>query len=145
MGTRSFIARKTNEGFVGVYCHWDGYLEHNGKILREHYTDPHKIEELIVLGDISILGNEIGSKHEFQDHPDGETTFYGRDRGETDTQATFRKTLRGIMNYANRCGCEFFYLFRFDDWQYAERGAQYFGLSNGEPFSKVQPLPQHIT
>ena len=37
MGTRSFIAQRVGDEYVGVYCHWDGYLEHNGRILLEHY------------------------------------------------------------------------------------------------------------
>ena len=142
MGTRSFIAVKTHTGFNGVYCHWDGYLAYVGRILRQHYTDPAKIAELIEHGDISILNAEIGQRHNFDSRPEGQTTFYGRDRGENDTGATSRKTLRGIMSHANRCGCEYFYLYANGDWQYAERGAQYFGLSDGSPFSALKPLPQ---
>jgi hypothetical protein len=47
-------------------------------------------------------------------------------------------------NYANRCGCEYFYIFKDGDWQYAQRGSQYFGLSDGSPFSEFKPLPQEI-
>jgi hypothetical protein len=42
-----------------IYCHWDGYLEHNGKILFNHYVDPYKTRELIDMGDISSLCNTI--------------------------------------------------------------------------------------
>jgi hypothetical protein len=142
MGTRSFIAMKIQNGFKGVYCHWDGYLEHVGRILRQHYTDPTKIAELIEHRDISSLDAEIGSAHDFDDRPQGQTTFYGRDRGENDCGPTSRKTLRGIMNYANQCGCEYFYLFADGNWQYAERGPQCFGWSDGTPFSGLKPLPQ---
>lgn len=144
MGTRSFIAMKTPNGFTGVYCHWDGYLAYVGKLLRQHYTAAAKIVELIEHGDISSLGEEIGSKHDFDKRPEGQTTFYGRDRGENDCGSTSRKTLRGIMNHANRRGCEFFYLFANGDWQYAERGSQYFGLSDGSPFSELKPLPHQL-
>jgi hypothetical protein len=144
MGTRSFIVIKMPSGFKGVYCHWDGYLEHVGRILREHYTAPAKIEDLIEHGDISSLDVEIGSKHDLDNRPDGQTTFYGRDRGENDSGSKSRKTLRSIMNYANRCGCEFFYLFANGEWQYAERGPQYFGGSDGSPFSELKPLPHGL-
>jgi len=42
-----------------IYCHWDGYLEHNGKILFNHYVDPYKTRELIDMGGISSLCNTI--------------------------------------------------------------------------------------
>ena len=100
MGTRSTIALEYADGTVEqVYCHWDGYLAYNGMILRDHYSNPFVLRDLIDLGDISSLKSTIGTKHAFSqfDVPmDGEaydklygdmTTFYGRDRGETGTGA----------------------------------------------------------
>ena len=96
MGTRSTIALEFADGTVEqVYCHWDGYLSNNGKILQEHYSNPFILRDLIDLGDISSLKSTIGTKHAFSQFEvpmDGEaydklygdmTTFYGRDRGET--------------------------------------------------------------
>jgi len=78
------IALEYADGTVGqVYCHWDGYLDHNGKILQEHYSDPFKLRELIDLGDLSSLAPSIGSQHAFGKAPEGECTFYGRDRNES--------------------------------------------------------------
>ena len=83
MGTRSTIALEYADGTVGqVYCHWDGYLEHNGMILYKHYSDPFKLRELMDLGDLSSLGERIGSQHAFDKAPEGECTFYKRDRKE---------------------------------------------------------------
>jgi len=97
MGTRSTIALEFADGTVEqVYCHWDGYLDHNGKILQEHYSDPFKLRELIDLGDLSSLRPTIGVKHPFssfqlatQEERDAHEklvedmcTFYTRDRGE---------------------------------------------------------------
>ena len=102
MGTRSTIALEFADGTVQqVYCHWDGYLSHNGQILQEHYSDPFKLRDLIDQGDISSLGQEVGTKHPFSPHgskegdqalykaavESGATTFYGRDRGETGVSA----------------------------------------------------------
>jgi hypothetical protein len=43
MGTRSTIAIQNADNTVtGIYCHWDGYVEHNGKILNENYTTESK-------------------------------------------------------------------------------------------------------
>jgi hypothetical protein len=56
MGTRSTIALEFADGTVEqVYCHWDGYLEHNGKILAQNYTDPFKVKQLLALGNFSSL------------------------------------------------------------------------------------------
>jgi hypothetical protein len=100
MGTRSTIALEFADGTVEqVYCHWDGYLEHNGKILQEYYSNPFILRDLIDLGDISSLKPTVGTKHDFShfstaldqkeyDALYGDmTTFYGRDRGETGTGA----------------------------------------------------------
>jgi hypothetical protein len=86
MATRSNIAMKTKEGkIVSVYCHWDGYVANNGKILLENYTDIDKIEALVALGSISSLGEQIGEQQDFDDRStqkDNWTLFYTRDRGE---------------------------------------------------------------
>jgi hypothetical protein len=88
MATRSTIALEYADGTVDqIYCHWDGYLEHNGKILQESWQDPFKVQEMMNLGDMSALGNFIGEKHDFNDIDDRGCTFYGRDRGEEKVSA----------------------------------------------------------
>ena len=60
MATRSMIYKEQQDGTLkGIYCHWDGYLEYNGSILLEHYSDPDKLEKLLALGDISSLGEKL--------------------------------------------------------------------------------------
>ena len=60
MGTRSTIALEFADGSVSqVYCHWDGYLSNNGAILREYYTDPFKVRDLLDGGDMSSLGDDV--------------------------------------------------------------------------------------
>jgi hypothetical protein len=96
MGTRSTIALEFADGSVGqVYCHWDGYLSHNGKILLDNYQDPFKLRDLIDFGDLSSLAEfvtpEPYTEHTF-DNPSPEVcVFYGRDRGEDSTQAKYFK------------------------------------------------------
>lgn len=88
MGTRSTIAIRNDNGTVtSIYCHWDGYLSHNGNILYQFYRDVAKVRELMALGNISSLGREIGTQHAFDTRPEGETTAYGRDRGEDNQEA----------------------------------------------------------
>ena len=130
MATRSTIALEFADGTVGqVYCHWDGYLSNNGKILLNHYMDPFKVRELIDLGDISSLGSEIGVKHPFDNpasygSPEYEaykeqygnmTKFYGRDRGEEGTKVKYFKDFADYE--ANHQYEEFEYILRQVDGQ----------------------------
>lgn len=87
MGTRSAIILKREDGkYQGIYCHWDGYPSYNGKILFENYQDIEKVKELVGLGDISSLANEVtppeGSGHSYDNRVDGYVVAYHRDRGE---------------------------------------------------------------
>jgi hypothetical protein len=69
MGTRSTIAMEFADGTVEqVYCHWDGYLEHNGQILARHYMDPFKVKELLALGCFSSLGADVAESKETAYH-----------------------------------------------------------------------------
>ncbi len=143
MSTRSFIARQTETGYEGVYCHWDGYPSHNGALLHAHYTDAHKIAFLLSFGDISSLGSNIGEVHDFLDRSDEHaTTFYGRDRGECGehTFPTKFALLRDVRQRAAQMGCEYIYLFKNEAWSYCERRPQFFGVDNGAKFSRFIPL-----
>ena len=111
MGTRSPIALEFADGTVEqIYCHWDGYLEHNGQILQKHYSDPFKLRDLIDLGDMSSLGERIGTQHAFDKAPEGECTFYLRDRKE---QGCGKKKFKDFADYkANHQYEEFEYILR---------------------------------
>ena len=93
MGTRSTIAIQKLDGSVEqIYCHWDGYLDHNGAILKTEYKTPELVKQLIRLGDLSSLGTRIDSindTHSFDTPEEGVCVYYGRDRGEPNT--SFRK------------------------------------------------------
>lgn len=100
MGTRSTIAIQTPEGkFRAIYCHWDGYLEHNGAILYQFYQDVDKVNRLIDLGDLSSLAPEIGDKHDFDARTTDACTFYGRDRGEDNVEFRVFDTIKDVTNY----------------------------------------------
>lgn len=109
MATRSRIGKMMSDGNVkSIYCHFDGYPNHNGKILKEHYTDESKIDQLIELGDLSYLGNEIGEKQDFNNisNPNW-CKAYGRDRDEENTQAeisTFTEMLTEQYSYVYDSG-----------------------------------------
>ena len=111
MGTRSTIALEYADGTVDqIYCHWDGYLEHNGKILAKHYIDPFKLRQMMDLGDMSSLGERIGTQHAFDKAPEGECTFYKRDRNENGVSA---KRFKSYEDYvANHQYEEYEYILR---------------------------------
>ena len=135
MGTRSRIGVMHGDVCKSVYCHWDGYLDHNGRILQEHY-DSARANQLIALGDISSLGLKIGDAHPFskfelnQDSEDfaklmalheqaeaeGWTTFYNRDRGETGVAFAVDHNFADFMARVNGCGAEYYYVMKDGVW-----------------------------
>jgi len=132
MGTLSMIGRYNEDGSVtAVYCHWDGYVAHNGKILDEHYTTDEKIQDLISLGDLSGLGAELGEKHPFSlvgydeaERAEWEAklkdkswcTFYHRDRGETLNCYQFEDVSDYRKNGPSMNGAEYLYLWDSEAW-----------------------------
>lgn len=132
MATRSTIAIEYTNGWVEqIYCHWDGYLEHTGRILQEHYTDPAKVAQLMRLGDLSSLGAELGEPHDFasREH-DTWCKSYHRDRGELlmDTQA------REFIDYQTYLDSaqseEFNYILRSDGVWYVSHDGSFVPLAD---------------
>ena len=120
MATRSVIAKTQPSGKIKAsYCHFDGYPEHNGKILASYYTDKKKINSLLAEGEISVLGHNIGKKIDFDDyqlcHALNQCRFYHRDRGEKLRKNTV-KDASELEEYANDCNAEFVYLFKENKW-----------------------------
>lgn len=117
MATRSHIGKKLEDGTVKyIYCHFDGYPDHNGEILQEHYNDEAKIDALLELGDISILAPEIGQYQDFNDHENRNPFWclaYGRDRGDKDTQAKFEK----FDDYVSPNFVDYCYVFNNGKWE----------------------------
>jgi len=121
------IENPHSKAVKSIYCHWDGYLEHNGAILEKHYSNSPKVNNLIALGDLSSLRPEIGVKHLFSsiELPKEEReaheeavkdmcTFYTRDRGE-DTPYKHFSTAKEAAAYYDGSWCEYFYLFKYDE------------------------------
>ena len=128
MGTRSRIGVMHGDKVKSIYCHWDGYLEHNGAILQEHY-DSARANHLVALGDLSSLRPEIGEEHAFSQFelPPEEVeafktktenwcTFYGRDRGESGTEFKVAQTFAEFLEQCDNSGAEFYYIMRDGTW-----------------------------
>jgi hypothetical protein len=118
MATRSTIALEYPDGTVRqIYCLWDGYLSHNGKILNKSYRDFEKVKQLIDHGDMSSLDHTLEKCH-----------FYGRDNGESNVNAKVFANFDDYVN--NHVYEEYEYIFRTD-------GKWYVGLYYGQylPFN----------
>ena len=128
MGTRSVIGVMHGDNCKSVYCHWDGYLGYNGRILQEHY-DSSKANHLVALGDLSSLRPNIGEKHAFSQFElraeevagyklltENMCTFYGRDRGETGTEWKVTNTFEAFLDRVHGCGADYYYIMKDGVW-----------------------------
>ena len=115
MATRSSIGVKLPNGHIkAIYCHWDGYPSGVGYTLKESYTTEEKINALIELGDLSVLGPEIGEKQNFNDpHPDW-CLAYGRDRAESHLVA---RVFADIEEWMNGIDVSYYYLWDGTKWE----------------------------
>ena len=110
MATRSRIAIENQDRTVtSIYCHFDGYLSHNGELLQNHYSDRSKVYELIALGDISVLENDTD-----------ETIAYHRDRGEEFNQTEHKDVEDFFTGYIEEYG----YLFTIDNKWLVSKGVR---------------------
>ncbi len=106
MATRSIIAKLDDKGVQAIYCHNDGYLSNNGKILDQHYQNEVKVDNLIAQGDASSLKDTIE-----------DTIFYMRDRGEEDKHAEQFNDENVLLKYAfEECDAEVVYMFAYGSW-----------------------------
>jgi hypothetical protein len=129
--TRSHVGIIDKRGKItSTYIHSDGYPEGVGAMVVNHFADTRKVKELLKLGKwgISYLepGIEGGEGHSFNTPIDGETVFYGRDRGQKKFVATFSADQRDLQDYlsdvSNDAGAEYVYLWdeAAKKWMYAE-------------------------
>jgi hypothetical protein len=136
MATRSAIGIKHGDRIKAIYAHWDGYIEHNGVILEEFYSDSVAVNKLIANGDVSSLGASVGKKvdfgHRWEDsdyikvggtHVAPQCVFYSRDRGEDAPFKSFASESE-FANHYNACGSEYFYLYDHGVW-YVRMGTRF--------------------
>lgn len=116
MSTRSAIIAKIGNKYYGVYCHSDGYLSWNGKMLLNHYNTPELAAQLIALGDLSSLNVKLAPSgpHSFDKREEGVTVAYGRDRGETGTEPKVGSSWRAVSRKIANNG----HVYVFEDGQW---------------------------
>ena len=108
MATRSVIAKLDDKGIQAIYCHNDGYLSNNGKILDQHYQNEVKVDNLIAQGDCSSLKDTIE-----------DTIFYHRDKGDCyeGVKAANLYNEATLVEYAfQQCDAEVVYMFAYGSW-----------------------------
>ena len=115
-----------------IYCHWDGYPEGVGATLLDYWTDTASVNELLALGDLSVLGAILGEKHAFEQRHEDTPSYempccaYGRDRGESGTASETHP-------YGDwpDSGQEYEYLLTATGWVYR---ASAYGKPSGDPW-----------
>lgn len=112
MATRSLILKHddNSDTFTGVYCHWDGYPAGVGVRLNNNYKDPAKIDALLGLGDLSMLGPELK-----------DTIAFCRDRGETMSKGFVFGTIDAIKAYLTDSDIEYVHVFQGGKWTSYDR------------------------
>lgn len=119
MATRSLIGKKNADGTItSIYCHFDGYPDYNGVLLQEYYNTPVKVDELMALGNLSVLSKQIGIKHESTNFLTRNRKWciaYGRDRGELNQQA---RVSTHEAFFSNERGVDYLYLYNDEfEWE----------------------------
>lgn len=122
MSTRSRIGIKNSNGTItSIYCHFDGYPDGVGAVLKEHYNDENVIQKFINLGDMSFLTPTIDPNpnlpHSFDKPQKGVTVFYGRDRQEENINARISNTEKEYFKLAEDCWGEYAYLWENGKWK----------------------------
>ncbi len=120
MATRSAIGIVDGDRCISIYCHWDGYPSHNGIILLEHY-DRAKTLELVSLGSLSVLRENIGEKHNGLDDDMYKLasdqkwcSFHCRDFGELDCGPMYLDHEDDMLK--EYPSCDYFYVMKNDRW-----------------------------
>ena len=139
MATRAIIAKLDDKGVKAIYNHSDGYLEHAGRILAEHYKDESKVDELLAHGDVSIIDENIGVKIDFNDYKtryaNKQCKFYMRDRGEKYKHAEQLKDETELIEFSNNCDVDFIYMFAYGYWYV-------YDIHNGEAYNELNKFKE---
>jgi len=118
MSTRSSITYKNEDGkFVTIYCHYDGYVSHNGVILQEAYDTLDKVKKLVSGGDLSVLGRSCDKPEDGAEDEDGSNfcKYYIRDMDREEEH----NAVRVIDDYSDlllEWQYDYHYLFKDGQW-----------------------------
>ena len=106
MSTRSEIGVQLQDNSViSIYCHSDGYLAHNGRLLNNYYKTEYLAIDLIQHNDCSFLGQTT------QD-----SRFYNTWRNENTKFKKFPSSKEYLEEFKDHAFIEYCYLFKNDRW-----------------------------
>jgi len=125
MATRSTIWIKEGNKRIGVYCHFDGYLQGVGQTLLNYYSEIDKVKQLISHGTMSALRENVCSihPHSYQSPQKDTCIFYHRDRGEELAMYEVSKN-EDINDYHE----EYMYMFENNQWKVKQYGGEFMSL-----------------
>ena len=103
MGTRSRVGVMHGNIVKSVYCHYDGYLAHTGKILQAHY-DSATANQLVTLGDNSGVDETLEKMN-----------FY-KDREPNEQGWQVAHTFEEFLDQVHGCGGEYYYIIKDGVW-----------------------------
>ena len=112
MSTRAIIGKQIDDdSFLCVYLHRDGYVDYSGILLQTHYATTEQVDQLLALGNMSVLGISINN-----------CLFYNRDNQEP--WGTAKPKLRNLQEICS------------EEWVYIWDGTQWLG-SESSSFNLV--------
>jgi hypothetical protein len=124
MSTRSRIGIYNPDNTISsIYCHFDGYEDGVGDMLFEHYKNEDKVKELISLGDLSSLHEEINpikGTHTYHNPEDNVCVFYRRDRQDLLAYFQISKNLEDYFELSIEYGAEYLYVMKDNKWYYSD-------------------------
>lgn len=85
MATSASITAKLSDGrWASIYVHYDGYYSHTGAILTATYATQERVDMLMALGNLSMVGPYLGCPdgHTFENPVRHYCIAYHRDRNE---------------------------------------------------------------
>lgn len=121
MATRGNIGVMNEDGSItAIYVHWDSYPEYVGELLLNHYDNVSIINELMDLGNLSRLAENLNptESHTFDKPQNNVCVAYGRDRGEKKQSASVFKDLAKFEDMADNTGADYQYLYIEGVWSY---------------------------
>ena len=129
MSTNAVIAVRTNENTVkAIYLHWDGYIEHAGKLLIKNYNSLEMTEKIVNLGDLSSLKKRLSPNkdeiHSFEKPIHDVTVAYHRDRGDdlNIIELSWSENSQYMLNILKETvpSAEYAYIFNDNKWFVAD-------------------------
>jgi hypothetical protein len=113
MGTPSMIGYwdSATDKVIASYCHYDGYLDGNGRTLVEHYSDPNMAKVVATGGYLSGLTENYTADKEQSVHSDPAVAY-----------ESIEDYMKTGVDYA---GAQYLYLCDGENWFFAKNGSMF--------------------